>query len=350
MWSLKTPSRPRGDDEGMVLLWVAVSIIVLLGMGALTIDLGALYLEKRQLQNGADAAALAIAFNCAKSTATPSCGSVMTIANTLADGNSKDGFSAVPKVCGVGPGLSASGCTTPSGLSSGANWVQVFTSTETSGGGTKVPMVLAPLIGGASGKTVKANATAQWGGLQSSQALPIVLSACEFTKLGGKLDGSAFPNASTATIYFHILGDPNEPGVGSCTPSTSGAPISGGFGLLRSNNCISNLTANAWSTADTSNTLPSSCNPNSWTGVDKTFALYDNTRGSGNPQYHLVGFVSFKITRWRFGASSSSPSFQCPAAPGNTGICIQGTFTKATKSGGSPGGPNLGLTTIKLIG
>jgi len=349
MRSLTTRLRQPDDDQGMVLLWVALTITVLLGMGALTIDLGALYLEKRQLQNGADAAALAIAFNCAKGS---SCGSVMTIANTLADANSKDNASAVPKVCGVGPGLSASGCTTPSGLTSGSNWVQVFTSTETSSGGTKVPMVLAPLIGAASGKTVKANATAQWGGLKSVRvSASLALSACEFVKLGGRLDGSAFPSGNTV-IYFHVFGDPNEPGVGSCTPSTSGVPVPGGFGWLRSNSCKPNLTVNAWANADTGNNVPNGCNPTSWVGNEITLALYDDTRGTGNgAQYHIVGFVSFKVSAVKFGGNNNSPqNFQCPMAPGNSGTCIRGTFTKITKNGAVPGGPNLGVTTIKLIG
>ena len=51
-------------DEGVVLVWVALMLVVLVGMGALVIDIGALYVEKRELQNGADAAALAVARDC----------------------------------------------------------------------------------------------------------------------------------------------------------------------------------------------------------------------------------------------------------------------------------------------
>ena len=40
-------------------------LVVLIGVGALVIDSGALYAERRQLQNGADAAALAVAQDCA---------------------------------------------------------------------------------------------------------------------------------------------------------------------------------------------------------------------------------------------------------------------------------------------
>ncbi len=246
MWSLKTSPTRRGDDEGMILVWVGLSMAVLLGVGALTIDLGALYLEKRQLQNGADAAALAIAFNCAKG---DSCGEVMSIASRLADDNAGyDHVSAVPLVCGVGPGLSAGGCSTPAGLDGATNWVQVFTSTESAGGGNQVPMLLAPLVGAVSGKTVKTDAIAQWGGLESAKgASPIVLPACEYLARGGALDGSSFPSGST-TIYFHNLGtDPLETGVKPGCTSTSG-PDS--YGWLNSSNCKPDLSAGAWFNAD----------------------------------------------------------------------------------------------------
>ena len=39
--------------------------MVLVGMAALVVDVGAVVEEKRQLQNGADAAALAVAQSCA---------------------------------------------------------------------------------------------------------------------------------------------------------------------------------------------------------------------------------------------------------------------------------------------
>ncbi|HEX2782346.1 MAG TPA: pilus assembly protein TadG-related protein [Ilumatobacteraceae bacterium] len=351
MWSLKASLTKRGDDEGMILLWVGLSMTVLLGVGALTIDLGALYVERRQLQNGADAAALAIAYNCATG---DTCGSVMTTATKLADDNSNDHASAVPLVCGVGPGLSAGGCSTPAGLDGATNWVQVFTSTESAGGGNQVPMLLAPLVGAVSGKTVNANSVAQWGGLQSAKVSPIVIPACEYTKLGGTLDGSSFPSGST-TIYFHSFGapPPDEAGVEPCSPSTSGATFPGGFGWLGSSNCTADVSAGAWYAAYTASNVAPGCRArNLRTGPDLVLALYDNTSGGvSDGQYHLLGFVGFKVTAVNFGGNNRSPRrFRCPLTPDDSGLCIQGTFTKTTKSGGVPGGPNLGVTAIKLIG
>ena len=349
MRSLKFSTTKR--DEGMILLWVGLSMTVLLGVGALTIDLGALYVERRQLQNGADAAALAIAYNCATG---DSCGSVMATATDLANENSNDGASSVPLVCGVGPGLSAGGCSTPAGLDGATNWVQVFTRTESEGGGNQVPMLLAPLVGAVTGKTVNANSVAQWGGLESAKVSAIVLPACEYTNLGGSLDGSSFPSGST-TIYFHALGapPPDEAGVEPCTPSTSGATFPGGFGWLASSNCKADVSADAWFAAYTGGSAAPGCRARNFrTGPDLVIALYDDTSGGASGgQYHLLGFVGFKVTAANFGGNNRSPwNFRCPLTPDNSGQCIQGTFTKVTVSGGLPGGPNLGVTAIKLIG
>lgn len=58
--------RHRGDDGAVaVLVAVLLSGGVLLGMAALVIDVGGLYAKREQLQAGADAAAWAVAQNCA---------------------------------------------------------------------------------------------------------------------------------------------------------------------------------------------------------------------------------------------------------------------------------------------
>src|SRR6187401_1591057 len=100
-------------DEGAVMVWVALMMVVLLGAGAIVIDIGALYAEKRQLQNGADAAALAVAQDCANG----SCSGYAARADTYADLNANDGAANVALVCGVGPGLPACAQPAPAGAS-----------------------------------------------------------------------------------------------------------------------------------------------------------------------------------------------------------------------------------------
>lgn len=56
--------RRLSGEDGQVIIVVALFMTVLLGMGALAVDVGALFVRKHQLQTGADAAAIAIAKQC----------------------------------------------------------------------------------------------------------------------------------------------------------------------------------------------------------------------------------------------------------------------------------------------
>ena len=53
------PERKRRDESGQALILFALGLAVLLGMAALTIDVGLAYVARRDMQNAADAAALA---------------------------------------------------------------------------------------------------------------------------------------------------------------------------------------------------------------------------------------------------------------------------------------------------
>ena len=142
-----TARKLDGRDEGAVLITVALMMTVLLGVGALVIDLGALYVEKRELQNGADAAALAIAQGCAAG----DCGAPGAIAQQYVNLNARDGVSGVGEVCGVGPGLTACSGAPPAGAAGATGWVKVSDLTQASGGGNQVQFVLAPIMNSLTG-------------------------------------------------------------------------------------------------------------------------------------------------------------------------------------------------------
>ena len=59
---IKILSSLRKDDRGQALILVALSMVVLIGVAALSVDYGYLAWQKRDLQNAADAAALAAAW------------------------------------------------------------------------------------------------------------------------------------------------------------------------------------------------------------------------------------------------------------------------------------------------
>jgi len=81
------------DDRGAVAVIVSLLMVVLFGFGAISVDVGALYAEKRQLQNGADAAALAVAQDCCDS-----CSNANSIAQGIAPKNVNDGVASVDPV------------------------------------------------------------------------------------------------------------------------------------------------------------------------------------------------------------------------------------------------------------
>ena len=57
--------RLRGE-EGFSLVLIGILLIVLIALTGFAVDAGAMYQERRELRNGADAAALAIAEECAE--------------------------------------------------------------------------------------------------------------------------------------------------------------------------------------------------------------------------------------------------------------------------------------------
>ncbi len=144
-------TRLRRDEHGAVAAIVAVSLICLIGMLVLTFDLGHGVAVKRNMVNGADAAALAAARECgmgngevkAKQAATTLLTDNNDAATLLPD---PDGFQVDPQ------GAQCDGSPGPDG--SGVGRVTV--------GGT-VPMeyFFAPIFGFNNG-TVVASATAEW--------------------------------------------------------------------------------------------------------------------------------------------------------------------------------------------
>jgi Flp pilus assembly protein TadG len=71
----------RGDERGAVFVFTALMMVVLLGFAALTVDVGFAYQQQRQVQNGADAAALGAAQDLPDLTSTASDAESLTSSN-----------------------------------------------------------------------------------------------------------------------------------------------------------------------------------------------------------------------------------------------------------------------------
>jgi hypothetical protein len=339
-------SRTRRDDTGAVMVFVGIMMVVLLGMGALVIDVGQLYTERRELQNGADAAALAVAQDCAGG----DCLDETTTAGTYADDNAKDGNAAVDEVCGSGPGLSP--CATPTADVPAGNWVKVTTATPDD---DKVDYVFAPILGHDAG-TVDATAVAAWDAVAGATTLPITFSVCEFEELGGTIDGSEFPT-TPGFIYVHKDNNDNSPDH-SCPTTSSGQNLPGGFGWLdQTGPCEAAVNAGDWVGSDTGSSFPSNCDATKWQDAEVLVPLFDKIEGTGNTgKYQIIGFAGFKVLGYKLqqGGEWNMPgNGKCPGTPGNSGTCIYGEFVRfVTTSGqiGDGGGTDFGARAIQMIG
>ena len=337
-------------ERGATAVTLAVLAVPLLGLGALVVDAGALYQERRELQNGADAAALALARDCAAG----ACAAAGVTAAALADANAGDGAARVEQACGAGAaGLPACAQPPPPGLA-GAGWARVATATRAPGGLTRVTYRLAQLLTGEAGATVRAQATAAWGSAGSLVTTQLTISRCEYDAFVDP-DGDGVPSfaggppftATPRTVFFHTTAD-----AGTCPAGPSGADLPGGFGWLESVACGARIGAGNWVPDKTGNAVPAGCDPSAWRDKVILLPVYDATNGlSGSKgSYHVAGFAAFHVAGYRFPSEKWPSNVTCrPGEPGSSTTCLIGHFTTWLTSADSFGGGAFGVTAVRLV-
>lgn len=390
----------EGRDRGTVALLVAVLIGsgVLLGCAALTIDVGNLQAERRQLQNGADAAAYSAMSQCAKGTCPTAAG-----LQGLTGQNAADGFTYVRRVdggqavCGqvsapatipscsalLGGVADLNDCPTPPSLP--AQWVRVYTQTELKDGSTILPYYFAQTLTGAqSDRTQQTCASAGLVGGYPAITLPVTNSMCSWnaatangTKFAPLPPYSPAPKAyssppgpgpvptlpaSLATYATQI----NEQGTkadsdsSKCKSSTSGQYISGGFGWLASDGtCHADINADTGIvSSDPGGSIPSDCK-NVIAGLVGTivyipiFTEIDGSGGKGSGGWFRIdGVAAFYLAG--YGSPAAKPksydgytsSLGCDGASYS---CLWGWYvapidTDLHKGGGTDRGPKSIIT------
>jgi Flp pilus assembly protein TadG len=150
------------DERGAVVVTVALSFTVFLAAIALLLDGGAIRDEGAQLQNGADAAALALARDCAFEL--PTCSTTSSVLRSYLDANSDDGRSDGTATFA---GTTVTVRATPRDAETGA---------------PNVPYKLASIIGISSG-TTSATSTASWIPRVRRPFVEIPIARCEFDQL-----------------------------------------------------------------------------------------------------------------------------------------------------------------------
>jgi Flp pilus assembly protein TadG len=349
--------RLSGDERGAIAIIVAVLVGagVLTGMGAMVIDVGQLYQERAELKVGADAAALGVAKSCALGFCEPDLATQYADANASALTGNTEG---VNLVCGSAPGLTAcpqgGGAPTDCPPSANANYVDVFTATQTSSGGHLLPPVFAQtLLGNSSynGTQVLACSQATWGPPTTGTTAGFAISACEWDQ--------ATQQGTDYTPVDQVLTPDAGKNPSGCGTEPAGADGPNTLGWL--NHTRGNCTVPVSPPTIAGRTRPSvsySCElllQNAYnTGTALLVPTYVSVSGS---TFTLQGFSYFVVTGYNLPATFGGPNFQAndwldPAntCQGNT-YCVSGYFVRGTV-GSSAGlnGTDQGVYVLQLTG
>lgn len=314
-------ARPEDNERGVAGVIVAVMMVVLIGAGAVAVDVGQIYVERAQLQNGADAGALAVARSCQAG----SCDAAL--ADPLANSNSNDGASAVNAVDVAG--------------------TQVTVTTTTKNGSSSFLSNMFSNALGADPVSVGAKSTAAWGSPGSGPAvLPLAFASCEILTDG-----------STHTITTH--------GTTTCTSdSPSGSVIPGGFHWLASDvgKCqatvhaddpLTSLIVDPYAKSDPGASLSTLCKAVIEDLLNEIvlFPIFTAaSAGGAGGKYYIKGYVAMRLLGYRFpGSSEGDTTGLAPPKTGVRGQFVEFVADPTTYTGGgySDGGVSLPPHLIK---
>jgi Flp pilus assembly protein TadG len=274
----------RGRQErGAVAVVVAICMVVLMGFLAIAVDLGSIYSDKQQLQNGADASALAIAQSCQRDMSNCTQTVADGVADKYAKANKLDNQSTAKVV------LDAShGKVQVETDSTHTNWFAGVFGMQTS--------------------AISAHATAIFGSASGGPTVPLTVSWCQFKLATGDWTaGVPLPN-----IPIEVpLKDQ------TCTnPATN--YVAGGFGWLQGTNCVANILAGGWVLSDPGINGANSCTNFDWTTIlyrDIQIPIFEDYQDHGKgASYQIKGVATINISAYCFGPAAQWPSnlTDCP--------------------------------------
>jgi hypothetical protein len=221
----------RRRDRGAAALIVTLlfSSGVLLGCAALTVDVGQLYSERRQLQNGADAAALSLAKVCATSGTCSYAGAdAAALGNNrislLNNANAKDDYAAFNAAFNVtydnglcGRATTLPNCAAPNGTlldcpalpswltaNAAIPFVEVHNLTQTDSSGNHIlPTAFGRAVTGFNGAAVSSCSRVAWGspGGVGRGNIPITVSGCDWMHATGGTIGGGGGSYYPSPVY-----------------------------------------------------------------------------------------------------------------------------------------------------
>lgn len=329
-------------ERGAVGVIVAGLALVLIGAGAMAVDVGQIYAERAELQNAADAGAL-MAANACSSDAGCDPSIVLSEAQDLADLNSKDGRSEVLEVVTTVPGQVMVRTSTWNGESDAGFLTKLFSQA-----------LDAPAV------RVGATATATWYYPDMGTAiLPLVFSDCEF-----KDDGE--PQVILTQGSGKDDKGKNAPDCNALNPS--GQIIPGGFAWLApdaGDTCEVTAEVGEWSKTSPGGAVPGDCKDiftaalsgetvalpvyeYTCAGMLNNPDLWGNSCKGDNVYYKITKWAGFKIEAWDFPGAKFDPGKKITEGKGIYGTFVGYSADPNTFTGGSTT-PNGNVVVAKLI-
>lgn len=312
---------PDGE-RGAVAVLVAILMVVLLGFAAIAIDIGLISWTRTQLQTGADAAAIAVAQDCARSGMTVCQPASAGTAQALAAANINSGQAAAD---------------TPTFPGAGKVSVHV-TAKDSKGPGLQLGFAQ---VLGIPRTQIDATATASWGApFAGTASIPLAFSECQF-------------NLTGATQVLQLSG-----GTTCNSSNSSGHTIPGGFGWLKPDTGTCGVAISLASPTIASKpgvSEPAGCSSADFMAlIGRTVLLpvFDDAGGNGNNGwFHIKGFAAFQLTGYNFPGDSYNNDQGANSCTGNCkGVIGQFVRFVSLDNAFTPGGPDLGAELVRLTG
>ena len=367
--TMSSHTRDRGAVGVIVAVLLASGLVF--ALAAMVIDTGQAYVTRAKLQNGADAAALAVAGGCARGSAYCDAGTgsgSVAGKHAISNINVAHDTVTVSTVCGHDPFGILPVCpappTTPLSCGSappaGTNYAEVRTQ-------SLLPPVFgnAALGSGDTGVTVHACARARWGSPNNATGMALTISYCEWLSyIGGNASSPVYappppaipPASAEIVVYFH---DTN-PSPTHCIAGPSGADVPGDFGsTVTTSGCVTTFNFNAASGTTTYTSNPgSSLTSDCAAAVTAAAAshrvvyvpIYDQVTGTGgNGTYRLWTMAAFVVTGYYWPSWSANSWLTHKQPCKGNGRCISGYFTTGVVPGTDVGnGTGAGAAVVML--
>ncbi|WP_051389342.1 Tad domain-containing protein [Arthrobacter sp. 35W] len=341
-----------GSERGAASVVVALLMVALIGFAAIAVDVGMMYSEKVQLQNGADSAALAVANECAKGNG--NCGSgassstiQQATAGNMANANANDHAANTAKV------------TFPT-----ADTVKVNVSSRDSAGHNAITLMFASIFG-VTETDIPATATAKWAAKKTSvDSIPWTFGKCVLDQRLSTAQRDELKNTGTFTgspDATHVLLRSDTNGaLPGCTEAL-GYP-DGGFGWLDltvAKTCSATIKLGVDGAGSApGGSIDNSCKPllDGMLSKPVSIPVFSSSLSEGGKKggqkatYTIYGFAQFQVTGWRFPSTSHADTSTAAPTCGPPCEGFIGYFTGFTRLqdafqvGTGPGG-----LTVQLI-